>query len=71
MTYHALEQYLVALGLDSVAVTPEDQNGDYESGRVHLPDGEWHSRTARITPKKPGAFVAFRLRSGRHHEPHP
>ncbi|GGF42197.1 metallopeptidase [Microbacterium sorbitolivorans] len=59
MTYRALEQYLAALGLGAASVTPEDQSGDYESGRVHLPDGEWHIRTARITPKKPGAFVAF------------
>lgn len=59
MTYSALEQYRAALGLDPVAVTPEDQNRDYESGRAHLPDGEWHIRTARNTPAKPGAFVAF------------
>lgn len=63
MTYSALEQYLAALGLDPVAVTPEDQNGDYESGRVQLPEGEWHIRTARITPTKPGAFVAFWCRA--------
>ncbi|WP_017793920.1 MepB family protein [Leucobacter salsicius] len=37
---------------------PEEQNGDYESGTVVLGSQEWRIRTARVTPKKPGAFVA-------------
>lgn len=36
----------------------EDQNGDYESGTVVLGTKTWRIRTARITPKKSGAFVA-------------
>lgn len=36
----------------------EEQNSDYESGVVRLGDARWRIRTARITPTKPGAFVA-------------
>lgn len=36
----------------------EEQNSDYESGTVAIGDQTWRIRTARITPKKPGAFVA-------------
>lgn len=36
----------------------EEQNSDYESGTVALGAKIWRIRTARITPKKPGAFVA-------------
>ncbi|SJN13154.1 hypothetical protein FM113_16950 [Leucobacter sp. 7(1)] len=38
--------------------TPEEQNSEYESGAVRLGDAQWRIRTARITPTKPGAFVA-------------
>lgn len=34
------------------------QQSDYEAGTVRLNDGLWRIRTARVTPKKPGAFVA-------------
>lgn len=37
---------------------PETESSGYESGTVEL-DGElWRIRTARVTPTKPGAFVA-------------
>ncbi|AMB58170.1 MepB family protein [Microterricola viridarii] len=36
----------------------EEQNGDYESGVVQVESEWWRLRTARVTPKKPGAFVA-------------
>ncbi|WP_084697609.1 MepB family protein [Glaciibacter superstes] len=39
-------------------VTPETQSSDYESGMVLLESGLWRIRTGRITPTKPGAFVA-------------
>ncbi|GAA2858909.1 MepB family protein [Paenarthrobacter ilicis] len=37
----------------------EEQNSDYESGIARLGEEHWRIRTARITPKKPGAFVAL------------
>ncbi|WP_232299701.1 MepB family protein [Leucobacter komagatae] len=37
---------------------PEEESSGYESGTVRI-DGElWRIRTARVTPTKPGAFVA-------------
>lgn len=39
-------------------VTPEEQRGDYESGRVTIGSETWRIRTARVTPAKAGAFVA-------------
>lgn len=38
---------------------PEEQNGDYECGIVTLGAETWRLRTARVTPKKAGAFVAL------------
>lgn len=43
----------------------EEQNSDYESGTVMLGAKTWRIRTARITPKKPGAFVAVWCRDER------
>ncbi len=37
---------------------PEEQNGEYESGTVTIGAELWRVRTAGLTPKKPGAFVA-------------
>ncbi|MFW8574161.1 MepB family protein [Corynebacterium pseudodiphtheriticum] len=37
----------------------ESQSSDYESGLAQIEGFEWHVRTARNTPSKPGAFVAF------------
>lgn len=39
-------------------LTPEAQSSDYESGTVQLESGLWRIRTGRVTPTKPGAFVA-------------
>lgn len=56
--FSAFEAYAAVSGISS-SVVPEAQNSDYESGLVEI-DGEmWHVRTARNTPTKPGAFVAF------------
>lgn len=44
-----------ALGLPE----PEEQSGEYESGQVTIGAERWRLRTARVTPKKPGAFVAL------------
>lgn len=40
------------------APQPEEQNGEYESGILAIGPEVWRVRTARVTPKKPGAFVA-------------
>ena len=46
-------------GAAAQAVTQvEEQNGDYESGVARIGKEQWRIRTARITPAKPGAFVA-------------
>jgi hypothetical protein len=46
------------MGLQA-AVTPEAQNSDYEAGIARVGGEDWHIRTARTTPAKVGAFVAF------------
>lgn len=43
----------------AVLVTPEMESSDYESGVAQISGDAWHIRTARNTPTKPGAFVAF------------
>lgn len=58
MRFDAFEAYAAEVGI-AVAVTPETQNSDYESGIAQISDETWHIRTARNTPTKPGAFVAF------------
>ena len=64
MAFTAFEQY-VAHGLGSTerervrSVVPEEQNSDYESGIADLGGERWRIRTARVTPRKPGAFVAL------------
>lgn len=42
---------------------PEEQNGEYESGSVMIGTERWRIRTARVTPRKPGAFVAVWMRN--------
>ncbi|KKI16621.1 MULTISPECIES: MepB family protein [unclassified Leucobacter] len=66
MEFRAFAEYAVAVGRpESVgAVRPEEQNSDYESGVVEIDGGTWHLRTARTTPTKPGAFLAFWRRDG-------
>jgi hypothetical protein len=58
MQFSAFAVYSAAVGL-AAEVTPEMQDSDYESGLVQIGDEAWHIRTARTTPTKPGAFVAF------------
>ena len=56
--FSAFEGYAAQAGIP-VEVTSEPQNSDYESGLAVIEDETWHIRTARTTPTKPGAFVAF------------
>lgn len=58
MQFSAFEAYAAQVGT-TVSVIPEAQNSDYESGIAHIGGETWHIRTARNTPNKPGAFVAF------------
>lgn len=65
MSFSAFKRYQELSGapFENAMVTPEDQNSDYEAGHVTIGSGVWRIRTARITPKKPGAFVAVWKRS--------
>ncbi|MFK4791493.1 MepB family protein [Microbacterium sp. ZW T5_56] len=58
MRFSAFQSYADSIGV-AVDVVAEAQDSDYETGIAQLPDGSWHIRTARNTPTKPGAFVAF------------
>ncbi|MDR2321055.1 MepB family protein [Microbacterium sp. NPDC089698] len=58
MQFNAFTAYSATVGL-AAEVIPEVQNSDYESGIVQICEEAWHIRTARNTPTKPGAFVAF------------
>lgn len=64
MEFTALERYRVASAAAIAATaTPEEQGSDYEAGRILIDGASWRIRTARITPTKPGAFVAVWRRS--------
>lgn len=58
MQFNAFGVYSARVGV-TAEVIPEMQNSDYESGIVQIGEEAWHIRTARNTPTKPGAFVAF------------
>ncbi len=58
MAFTAFETYAAEVGLSWPVIT-ETQNSDYESGLVEVDGERWHIRTARNTPTKAGAFVAF------------
>lgn len=58
MQFRAFHTYIAEMGLTG-AVVAEAQSGDYESGVAQIGNQVWHIRTARNTPAKPGAFVAF------------
>lgn len=58
MQFNAFAVYSAWVGV-TADVVPEPQNSDYESGIAQMGDEAWHLRTARTTPTKPGAFVAF------------
>lgn len=62
MRFRSFEQYAAAKDLNC-HVTPEEQNSDYQSGIVEISGATWHIRTARTTPTKKGAFVAFWTRN--------
>lgn len=62
MTFHALDRFLAVAAVSDGAlsiVQAEEQNSDYESGIALIGKEWWRIRTARITPTKPGAFVAL------------
>lgn len=56
-------EHVLSPRTDLASVEPEEQNGDYESGLVVLSGQRWRLRAARLTPTKPGAFVAVWRRS--------
>jgi hypothetical protein len=58
MQFNAFALHSAQVGI-TAEVVPETQNSGYESGIVQIDDELWHIRTARNTPTKPGAFVAF------------
>ncbi|MGP6171632.1 MepB family protein [Microbacterium sp. A204] len=58
MNFSAFDAYAATVGI-TASVTPEAQNSDYESGLTRIGEDYWHIRTARTTPTKPGAFLAF------------
>lgn len=58
MQFNAFGVYSASVGLTTEAI-PEPRNRDYESGVVAIGEEAWHIRTARNTPTKPGACVAF------------
>ncbi len=57
-SFPAFRAYADAVGA-SVDVSAEAQSSEYESGVARMGADVWHIRTARNTPTKPGAFVAF------------
>lgn len=61
MRFTALERYraLTSDRIDLASLVCKEQQSDYESAHVEINGERWHIRTARVTPTKPGAFVAF------------
>ncbi len=58
MQFNAFTAYSTEVGV-TAEVIAETQNSDYESGIVQIGEEAWRIRTARNTPTKPGAFLAF------------
>ena len=58
MQFDAFAVYSAEAGV-TAEVIPEPQTSDYESGVTQFDGEAWHIRTARNTPTKLGAFVAF------------
>ena len=61
MNFSALKRFIDLVPASKGAqpfVQAEEQNSDYESGVALIGTEQWRIRTARITPTKPGAFVA-------------
>ena len=63
MVFSSFERYRLHTGIEPLQILPEEQGSDYESGHVLLDSGKWRIRSARVTPTKPGAFVAIWRRS--------
>lgn len=66
MNFHAFKRFIDLASAPADAqpvIQGEEQNSDYESGIVRIGKEQWRIRTARITPTKPGAFVAVWKRS--------
>lgn len=67
VTFSAFRRYVALEQLPPSVmhtVRAEEQSSDYESGTVILDSGLWRLRAARLTPTKPGAFVAVWRRLG-------
>lgn len=58
MRFGALTYYMRYRAINDFVVEDEPESSGYESGIVKFSDGAWRVRTARVTPTKPGAFVA-------------
>ncbi|WP_345452704.1 MepB family protein [Arthrobacter gyeryongensis] len=61
MNFHAFKRFFnlaPALADAQPVIELEEENSDYESGVARIRNEQWRIRTARITPAKPGAFVA-------------
>ena len=68
VNFHAFKRFIDLAPAPADAqpvIQGEEQNSDYESGIVRIGTEQWRIRTARITPTKPGAFVAVWKRSER------
>jgi hypothetical protein len=63
MQFSAFEEYRLRAGVASSEIIAEEQTSDYEAGQAKIGSGRWRIRTARVTPTKPGAFVAVWKRS--------
>lgn len=51
-------EHLMGIHDIEIVVDPERHNSGYEAGVAMLGAERWRVRTARVTPTKPGAFVA-------------
>lgn len=61
VAFTAFERYARLFGTEALIEEgpwAEEQRGDYEAGLIRINGELWRLRTARITPTKPGAFVA-------------
>ena len=58
MKFDSFYQFVAAFNLEG-SINETSDNANYESGIAELGAKTWHVRTARTTPSKPGAFVAF------------
>lgn len=59
LPFKTLERYCRLIGVETTSVTLEEQQSDYEAGLAVINGETWRIRTARVTPTKPGAFVAL------------